>query len=807
MPSNPTSSGGDVLLTNDVIHNSGTYNPAPNPSVRWLADGENYTALEKPPDALDETESIATSSGSSAHDEGADAVLKIVREIVQYNASTGERSVLVGLGALTPPGSSEPLDIQDYSWSDDGTALLVFTNSHKVWRQNTRGDYYVVDLSGAGAPIKKVGGDADAQCLMYAKFSPGSGDRVGYVYHNNIYVQDLASMAITQLTEDGLPGHGGMAPVINGNFDWVYEEELSLKDGWRWSPDGARVAYWQLHTSDVQWFSLYNTTDNTPYTEVTTYPYPKVGTDNATARIGVVPAAGGATKWMATDDGSEHYIARMDWAASSEELMIQRVPREQKVIELLLTNADTGVATCVFKEEDKCWVDVRDNLKWLAEGKSFTWLSERSGFAHLYIISRDGSEMVDITAELGEADVISVVTIDDVSGFVYFMAAPATPLERYLVRAQLSTEGGGRVERVTPTGPGTVGGHSYQIAPNGSRYAVHNFSSFNDPGDTHMITLPAHKSVQLLADNTPLREKLAKVATGPTEFFTVDTRSREVPGVTSVLDGYAIFPPGFDKETAAAASLPMLVHVYGEPAGTTVTDAFGGYQHLWHLMMAQKGYVVASFDSRGTPAPKGRLWRKAAYKKIGITANNDQAAAVEATLRQWRFLDPARVGSWGWSGGGSSTLQAMFRFPDVYAAGAAVAFIADQRFYDTIYQERYMGVPPGAGGKPEEPEDGPGWSHYIEGSPITHASGLKGDLLMAYGTGDDNCHYQVRACMPAASVLRCCSEPHVGLCRRSFGPCLRANAVTNDIMPWYDVRLCIEHGGAAERAHRSRQAV
>ena len=188
MPSNPTSSGGDVLLTNDVIHNSGTYNPAPNPSVRWLADGENYTALEKPPDALDETESIATSSGSSAHDEGADAVLKIVREIVQYNASTGERSVLVGLGALTPPGSSEPLDIQDYSWSDDGTALLVFTNSHKVWRQNTRGDYYVVDLSGAGAPIKKVGGDADAQCLMYAKFSPGSGDRVGYVYHNNIYV-------------------------------------------------------------------------------------------------------------------------------------------------------------------------------------------------------------------------------------------------------------------------------------------------------------------------------------------------------------------------------------------------------------------------------------------------------------------------------------------------------------------------------------------------------------------------------------------------------------------------------------------
>eukprot|EP01052_Picozoa_sp_SAG31_P050229 SAG31_NODE_11369_length_1038_cov_0.828541_2_plen_194_part_01 len=194
-----------MQLNNEVIHNSGKYNPAGNPSVRWLSDGESYTALEKPPDALDETQDTATSSGSSAHDESADTVLKIEREIVQYNASTGERSVLVGLEALTPPGASSPLDIQDYSWSDDGTKLLVFTNSHKVWRQNTRGDYYVVDLSGWGAPIKMVGGDADAQCLMYCKFAPGSGDKVGYVYHNNVFTQDLRTMAITQLTKDGLP--------------------------------------------------------------------------------------------------------------------------------------------------------------------------------------------------------------------------------------------------------------------------------------------------------------------------------------------------------------------------------------------------------------------------------------------------------------------------------------------------------------------------------------------------------------------------------------------------------------------------
>ena len=257
-----------------------------SPRSRRLKDGENYTALEKPADAVDETESVATSSGSSAHDAGADTVLKIQREIVQYNASTGTRSVLVGLEALTPPGSDAPLDIQDYTWSDDGKALLVFTDSTKVWRQNTRGDYYVVDLSGAGSPIKKLGGDADAQCLLFAKFAPGGSDRVGYLYHNNVYVQDLKTMAITQLTTDGLPGHGGMAPIINGNFDWVYEEELSLKDGWRWSPDGSRVAYWQLQTEDVQWFNLYDTTNEAPYTKVTTYPYPKVGTKNARAKIG-----------------------------------------------------------------------------------------------------------------------------------------------------------------------------------------------------------------------------------------------------------------------------------------------------------------------------------------------------------------------------------------------------------------------------------------------------------------------------------------------------------------------------------------
>jgi dipeptidyl-peptidase-4 len=720
-----------------------------------LAGGKAYAALEPP--AGRKSEKVAGGDGESAHD--AQAVSKSTREIVKYDVATGERSVLVSVELLTIPGTYTALDIQNYWWSDDGGWLLVFTNTEKVWRQHTRGDYYAVNLSGTGS-IKKVGGDADPSCLMYAKFSPGDGGRVGYIYHNNVFVQDLSSMVVTQLTFDGLPGHGGMADVINGNFDWVYEEEFSIQDGWRWSPDGKRIAYWQLQTADVQWYKLYDTITDAPYAKVTPYPYPKVGTKNPRARIGVVSASctqpgqqPAGTVWMQLEpaSGEEHYIARMEWAAGSDELVVQRLPRAQNVIDILIVNATSGAANIVHSESDECWLDVTDNLNWVDGGNKFTWLSERSGYRHLYLISRDGSSVQDVTEELAQADVVSVVRVDDASGYVYFIAAPSTPLERYLYRAPLSrSQGAGGMERITPddmASSPTVGVHQYDISPDGAAFAVHTYSSFGVPPTINIISLPDHAVVTYCVDNAELKAKLASIARGPHEFFKIETGSKEVPGVSSELDGCAIFPPGFDKDSAKDKTYPLLVYVYGEPAACTVMNSMGSYQYNWHLLMAQRGYIVVSFDSRGTPAPKGRAWRKAAYKKIGITANNDQAAAVSALLKRWSFLDDAKVGIWGWSGGGSSTLQAMFRFPEVYTAGAAIAFVADQRFYDTVYQERYMGVPPlektsqVTSGKPEG-DDEDGWKHYIEGSPITHVGGLEGPLLLAYGTGDDNCHYQ-----------------------------------------------------------------
>ena len=333
-------------------------------------------------------------------------------------------------------------------------------------------------------------------------------------------------------------------------------------------------------------------------------------------------------------------------------------------------------------------------------------------------VSGAGTITHDLTAGLGEADVISVLAVDTVGGWVFFIASPGAPLERYLYRAALTSaeQGPGAVERLTPAGAGAIGTHSYQLAPallgssDGVAYAVHSFSSFGQPGFTELVSLPEHKVIQPLVSNEALQHKLDALSGGAVSLFNIDIApfARDLPeGVSTSLDAYAIFPPGFEPSSAPAASAPLLVHVYGEPAGCTVSDSYGGYQYLWHRLMAQRGFIVVSFDSRGTPSPKGRAWRKTAYKKIGITANNDQAAAVLALLARWPCIDPAKVGIWGWSGGGSSTLQAMFRFPEIYKAGAAVAFIADQRNYDTIYQERYMGVPDGS-------DDG--WKDYIEGA-------------------------------------------------------------------------------------------
>jgi dipeptidyl-peptidase 4 len=668
----------DALLTVERIFDGDEFN-AKSYAARWLEDTAVFTTLER----------------SDEYDGR--------KDIVRHDPATGESKVMVAAAELIPAGDSQPLEIEGYSWSKDQTLLLVYTNSKRVWRRNTRGDYWVLDR--ASRQLRKLGGDAASSTLMFAKFSP-DGTHIAYVRERDIYVEDLLDHSIKRLTQ------AESDDVINGTADWVYEEELALRDGYRWSPDSQSIAFWQINTEGVERFTMINNTD-TLYPEVIRFPYPKVGQKNPSARIGVVDTTSGETRWVdLPGDADDHYIPRMQWAGNSGELLVQRLNRHQNRNRLFLADFRQGEANPILTEEDEAWVDMHDELKLFAEGKKFTWISERDGWRHVYIVSRSGGDVKLVTP--GEFDVIQLLDVDEENGRLYFIASPEEVSERYLYRVRLD---GSKLERVTPDE--LKGTHSYQISPD-ARWAIHQHSSTMEPPTSELITLRDHSSERMLEDNQELNEKLRELRRETTEFFRVDI------GDGVELEGWCIKPPNLDP----SGSYPLLVHVYGEPAGTTVVDRWGGGNYLWHLMLAQRGYVVMSFDNRGTKAPRGRAWRKSIYHKIGILPPQDQAAAVRAVLKKRPYLDPKRVGIWGWSGGGSSSLQAVFKYPDLYKLAIAVASVPNQRYYDTIYQERFMGLP-------DDNVEG-----YREGSPINFAKQLKGDLLLIHGTGDDNCHYQ-----------------------------------------------------------------
>jgi dipeptidyl-peptidase-4 len=674
----PAAAQDSSIITLDQVFNSDFFNGEYVPPIRWTPDGQAYFSYDRRPDA-----------------KGPD--------LVRVNPATGEKTVLVRSEQLTPPGDSVPLRMANFRFSDDGRKLLVYTNTARVWRQNTRGDYWVLDL--AQGKLSKLGGRTAApSTLMFAKFSP-QGDRVAYVREHNLYVERLSDHAITPLTKDG------SAIIINGTFDWVYEEEFDDRDGFRWSPDGKRIAYWQLDASGVRDFLLINDTDSL-YSFVKPVQYPKAGTTNSSVRIGVVSADGGSTRWVqAPGDPRNIYLARMEWAANSDQLVIQHLNRLQNTMTVLLADAKSGQSAPMFVDSDSAWVDVVDDWAWLDGGKRLLWFSDQDGWRHAYSISRDGKDRKLITT--GAYDIADIVSVDTTGGWLYFSASPDNPTQRYLYRARL--DGSAAAERLSPAGQ--AGTHSYNIAP-GARYAVHSFSSFTTPPVTELVRLPTGAVIRTLADNTELKRRFALLKQGGSKFFRVDAGN----GVT--MDGVVMYPANFDS----TKKYPVLFSVYGEPAGQTATDSWYA-KDAWHLMLTQMGYAVITMDNRGTPSPRGRAWRKSIYRKIGVYASEDQAGAARA-IGRWSWVDSTRFGVWGWSGGGSMTLNLMFRAPDVYKVGMAVAPVPDVHLYDTIYQERYMGLP-------QDNE-----ADYQASSPLTYADKLRGDLLVVHGSGDDNVHYQ-----------------------------------------------------------------
>lgn len=669
----------DKKLTLEDIYSKNLYRAKGYGPLRWMKDNKGYSTVE--------------------YNESAKG-----NDIVRYDVEGGGRSVLVNAGQLVPAGASRPLPIADYSWSPDNKKLLLFTNTRKVWRYHTRGDYWVLDL--ATGKLRQLGKGMEEASLMFAKFSPDGG-RVAYVSKLNIYVEMLATGKITTLTRDG----GGS--IINGTFDWVYEEELDDRDGFRWSPDGKNIAYWQSDTRGVGTFYMINNVDSN-YSVPIPLPYPKVGTTNSAVKVGVVSASGGTTRWFnVPGDPRNNYIARMDYIPGSEEVMIQQLNRLQNTNTVWVGNTRTMTLKNILTDKDEAFLDVHDNIEWLDNNRAFTWTSEKDGWIHLYKVSRDGKNMQLITK--GDFDVVQINCIDPAGGYVYYIASPENFTQRYLYRSRL--DGTGNAERVSPAG--MPGQHSYQISAD-AKYAIHSYENSATPRRISLISLGSHAEIKLLEDNAGLKNRIAELGLRPKEFFKVDIGD-------ILLDAWMIKPRDFDPQK----KYPLIVHVYGEPAGSTVQDNWNTGDNLWHQYLANEiGCIVISIDNRGTRVPRGRAFRKSIYRQIGLLAADDQAMAAKKIMSMYPFVDEKRVGIWGWSGGGQMSLHCIFRHGDIYKTAIAIAFVSNQALYDNIYQERYMGLP------------SDNVTGYREGSPVTHASKLKGNLMIIHGTGDDNVHYQ-----------------------------------------------------------------
>ncbi|MBC9794994.1 S9 family peptidase [Sinomicrobium weinanense] len=672
----------DPLLTLDRIYNSSEFHTDSQRPVFWVENGDAFVTVE--PSA-----------------EGED-------QLIRYVSRNNKKSVYLSAAKITPEGEDRALSIEDFTLSPDETKVLIFTNSSRVWRSNTKGDYWVYDFN--SGRLQQIGKDFPASSLMFAKFSDDNAF-VAYVHDFNIYKEGFTTGQTTRLTEDG------NGDIINGTFDWVYEEEFGTRDGFSWSPDAKKIAFWQLDASEIGTFYMINNTDSV-YAKPVPLQYPKAGYDPSSARVGVIDVNSGEITWIPVPgDAVQHYLPAMQWV-NDDLLLVQQLNRKQNELNIYTYRPSSQRLKKIYTETEDTWVDLKypdlssnqwgDNDLLLTDNNSaFLRMTENDGWRHIYRVDIDNGKQTLLTP--GNFDVAAYYAMTEKD--IYISASPDDPAQRYLYSVSLN--GKGKIKRLTPE---TFSGvNTYNISPNG-KYAIHDHTDAETPITTRLISLPGHKTISTLVDNSELKSKLKALELPSVEFFRVNTSE----GVD--VDGRVIKPAGFDP----SKKYPVIFHVYGEPWKQMATDTWIG---LYDIFLAQKDFIIVNLDNRGTPSLRGSAWRKSIYRKVGVLNTDDQALAAREVL-QWDFIDKERVSVWGWSGGGSMTLNLMFRYPEVYKTGVAVAAVANQFFYDNVYQERYMGLPQ------ENKED------FIEGSPVTYAKNLEGDLLIIHGTGDDNVHYQ-----------------------------------------------------------------
>ena len=652
-----------------------TFRTAAVPGFNWMNDGRYYSALE---------------SGN----------------LMQHEVTTGKAlQTLVSATELQVVGAAAPLSVDGYSFNANEQKILFTTATEPIYRHSSRASYYVFDRGTKKLTELSAGGKQG-----YATFSP-DGLRVAFTRDNNVFVTDLSSMKETAVTTSGLKNN-----LINGSTDWVYEEEFGFAQGFFWSPDSKQIAYYTFDESQVpeydmqEWGGL--------YPKEYRFKYPKAGEKNSVVSVATYDVASARTVKMDVGPEPDQYIPRVQWTTAANTLSIQRLNRLQNKLEILHADAGSGKTHVVLTDTNPAYVEINDDLRYLAGGKQFLFTSEKDGYQHLYLYDISGKLVRQVTQ--GNWEISAINGFDPKTGFVYYTSTEGSALQRHLYRINLSGSG---KKRISEAGNGT---DVVNMSPD-TQYFLNTHSSAGVPPTVSLREGSTGKLVKTLEDNAKLKQTLTQYDLGKEEFFTFKTTE----GVE--LNGWMMKPSNFDP----AKKYPVLMHVYGGPSfGTsstqTVLDNAGGgtafTNYLWHEMLTEKGYIVVSVENRGTSG-RGAAFRKATYANLGKLETIDQGEGAKylATLP---YVDKARIGIWGWSYGGYMTSLAMTKNADLFKMGIAVAPVTNWRYYDTVYTERYL----------KTPQENPGG--YDDNSPVQFAQNLRGKFLLVHGTGDDNVHFQ-----------------------------------------------------------------
>ena len=644
-------------------------------SIRWMNDGHYYTAQ------------VSEDTVYYQH-------------ILRYDVATGEAvDTLVNGRQLVPHNAPDTpaLAYDNYELSPREDKVLFATELEPIYRRSRKAYYYVYDLTtGDFQPLAEGGKQS------HATFSP-DGSYVAFVRDNNLYYVTLADGSVTAVTQDGKKNE-----LIHGSTDWVYEEEFGFTKAFYWSPAGDQLAFISFDESAVAEYNMQLWGDLYPHDE--RFKYPKAGEANSKVRVSVYHLPTQKTVAIALGNETDIYVPRVQWTTDNNVLSVIRMNRLQNRLDILHANATTGAAKTVLTEESDTYVDINYNndLTYLNDGQHLVYTSEQDGYKHIYLYTVAGKRVRQVTQ--GNWEVSELAAISEERQLMYYLSTEASPLERQLYSINWQDN---KKQRLSEE-PGT---HSVDFSPE-ARYYVDRYSSTEHPLVVELHQAPSGKTIRTLEDNQALQEAVAKYAWGTREAITVPV------GDSVTLNGYLIKPPDFDS----TQQYPLLMYVYGGPGSQMVTNAWMSDREGWFHGLAQRGYLVACVDNRGTGG-RGRDFSHATYAQLGKLEVEDQIASAKY-LGQLPYVDADRIGIWGWSYGGYLASLALFMGNDVFKAGIAVAPVTNWRFYDSVYTERYLQTPQlNAGG-------------YDAYSPLSHADKLRGNFLLIHGTGDDNVHFQ-----------------------------------------------------------------